>query len=280
MEGSLKSPIMGILESASNAAKSDLPCYIVDGIEYCEKCHSPRQKRLTILGSERIVNMLCTCQKEKLENEQSERKRAEEAARVNRNISIGMRDISYRKMTFESSDTDLKRERNYCEQFPKMQEMNTGLMFIGEVGTGKTFRAACIANQLLRNGYTVYMDNITSLCSELQEHFSDRQEYIRAITQNDLLVLDDIGAERRTEFMIELIYNIIDSRYRAQKPLIITSNITPAEMMKEQDIRLLRTYDRLREMCSFPIILNESSKRKAIGNSNYLKVKELLENGI
>lgn len=280
MENTLKSPLMELLEKTSSAAKSDKPCYLVDGLEYCEECHSPRQRKITFLGSEHIVNMLCRCQKEKLENEQAERKHSEEAARIKRNIILGMRDISYRKMTFENSDTELKREENYCKQFHKMQELNTGLMFIGGVGTGKTFRAACIANQLLRSGYTVYMDNITSLCSELQEHFNDRQEYIRSIAQYDLLVLDDIGAERRTEYMIELVYNIIDSRYRVQKPLIITSNIAPAEMMKEQDVRLLRTYDRLKEMCSFPIVLNENSRRKDIGNRNYLKVKELLENGI
>ena len=280
MDSSVISPLMKIIEKTSNAAKSSRPFYIVDGIEYCENCRSPRQKKISCLGSERIVNMLCKCQKAELERAEAQRRKSEEAARIERNIVTGMRDISYRKMTFENSDTELKREQNYCEQFHKMQELNTGLMFIGGVGTGKTFRAACVANQLLRSGYTVYMDNITSLCSELQEHFNDRQEYIRSISQYDLLVLDDIGAERRTEYMIELVYNIIDSRYRAQKPLIITSTITPAEMMKEQDVRLLRTYDRLKEMCSFPIVLNENSRRKDIGNRNYLKVKELLENGI
>lgn len=280
MDNSVTSPLMELLEHASNAAKSNRPFYVVDGIEYCEVCNSPRQKKITLLGNERIVNMMCQCQKEELKREEEKRRKAEEAARIEHNIISGIRDISYRKMTFENSDTELKREQNYCKQFHKMQEMNTGLMFIGGVGTGKTFRAACIANQLLKNGYTVYMDNITSLCAALQEHFNDRQEYIRNITRYDLMVLDDIGAERRTEYMIELVYNIIDSRYRAQKPLIITSNITPAEMMKEQDVRLIRTYDRLKEMCSFPIILNENSRRKNIGNSNFLKAKELLENGV
>lgn len=272
--------IIGILDNASENAKSDLPCYVVDGIEYCATCQTPRQKRITLLGKKRIVNMPCDCRKRALEAEEQERKQRDDAARIQRNISIGMRDISYRSMTFENSNIDLLRENNYCMKFKNMQDMNTGVMFLGGVGTGKTFRAACIGNQLLRHGYTVYMDNITSLCTTLQGHFKDMQDYIKAITSYDLLILDDIGAERRTEYMIELVYNIIDSRYRAKKPLIITSNLHPDEMKSAEDIRLKRTYDRLFEMCPYPIILNEDSHRRNIGNDKRLKLKELLENGI
>lgn len=282
------------LTKISENARSDDPFYIKDGIEYCRKCNSPRQKMisLTIKGEKKdiLVNMMCKCRAKEVEEEENRRKQAQQEAEIQRNISIGIKDMSYRSMTFEKSDTRLIREENYCRNFPKMQEMKVGIMFSGEAGTGKTFRAAAIGNQLLRNGYTVYMNNITAICNELWG-LKDKQQAIDNICSFELMILDDIGAERSTEYMSELVYNIIDTRYRSGKPLIITTNLKNSEIKALSNgeqingsnttpLSQSRIYSRIVEMCSYPIIVSGRNRRGDIGRSKYETVKELLENGL
>lgn len=64
-----------------------------------------------------------------------------------------------------------------------------------------------------------------------------------------LLIIDDFGMERGTEYALEQIYNIVDSRYRSRKPLIVTTNLTLDEIRHPQDTAHARIYDRLLEMC-------------------------------
>lgn len=64
-----------------------------------------------------------------------------------------------------------------------------------------------------------------------------------------LLIIDDFGMERGTEYALEQIYSIVDSRYRSQKPLIVTTNLTLDEIRHPQDTAHARIYDRLLEMC-------------------------------
>ena len=90
-----------------------------------------------------------------------------------------------------------------------------------------------------------------------------------------LLVIDDFGMERGTEYALEQIYNIIDSRYRSRKPLIVTTNLTLTELKKTQDTAHARIYDRLLELC-IPIACTGPSMRKNIGQAKLNLLKTLL----
>lgn len=61
-----------------------------------------------------------------------------------------------------------------------------------------------------------------------------------------LLIIDDFGIERGTEYALEQVYNIIDARYRSKKPLIVTTNLTLTDLKNPQDVAHARIYDRLR----------------------------------
>ncbi len=90
-----------------------------------------------------------------------------------------------------------------------------------------------------------------------------------------LLVIDDFGMERGTEYALEQIYNIIDSRYRSRKPLIVTTNLTLTELKNPQDTAHARIYDRLLELCT-PIACTGPSMRKDIGQAKLNLLKTLL----
>ena len=133
---------------------------------------------------------------------------------------------------------------------------NNAITFgVGPVGTGKTYTAACIANELLAQGVSVVM---TSLVKLIENGISDLCSRLSAI---DLLILDDLGAERSTDYALEQVYNIVDSRYRAGLPVIYTTNLTLEELKNPADMRYARIYDRVLEKC-FPVEFRGVSRRK------------------
>ena len=78
------------------------------------------------------------------------------------------------------------------------------------------------------------------------------------ISQSEmLLIIDDFGMERGTEYGLEQVYNVIDSRYRSGKPLIVTTNLTLDSLQNPQDTAHARIYDRLLEMCPYPLYRRE-----------------------
>ena len=81
--------------------------------------------------------------------------------------------------------------------------------------------------------------------------------------------------ERGTEYALKQIYNIIDSRYRSRKPLIVTTNLTLTELKNPQDTAHARIYDRLLELCT-PIACTDPSMRKDIGQAKLNLLKTLL----
>ncbi len=120
----------------------------------------------------------------------------------------------------------------------------------GEVGTGKSYFAGCIANALMEKEVSVCMTNFALILNDLAASYKDRNEYIARLCSFPLLILDDFGMERGTEYGLEQVYNVIDSRYRSRKPLIVTTNLTLEELQNPEDTAHARIYDRLVEMCA------------------------------
>lgn len=160
--------------------------------------------------------------------------------------------------------------RRYAAKFPQMRQDNRGLLLFGGVGTGKTHTAACIANELLEHGVSVVMTSLVKLIDSGAEDICSRMGSI------DLLVLDDLGAERSTDYALEQVYNIVDSRYRAGLPVIYTTNLTLEELKHPADMRYARIYDRVLERC-FPVEFRGSSRRKAGARQGFEEMKALLE---
>ena len=250
-----------------------------DGLIYCGKCHTQKQCRINILGKERIVYCLCECQKVKRDAAEEEKKRREEMLKIQRLRRMGFPDADMQRWTFDRDDGKNEKistvAHNYVNNFSEMKKRGKGLLLFGKVGTGKTFISACIANALIDKGRPCLVTNFARLVNTITGMYDGKQDYIDGLNQFDLLVIDDLASERDTEYMGEIVQNIIDSRYRAWLPLIITTNLTSDELKHPADMRKQRIYSRLFEMCvPFEVIGIDRRKQKL--RDEFSEISELL----
>lgn len=138
--------------------------------------------------------------------------------------------------------------KQYAEQFKQHLKDSRGLLYYGPVGTGKTFLAACIANAVIDLGYRVRMTNFATVANDMQSTW-EKDAYIKDLCRYDLLILDDLGAERKSEYMQEIVFNVIDARSRAHLPVIVTTNLTRPELGNPADMAYKRIYSRVLERC-------------------------------
>ena len=149
-----------------------------------------------------------------------------------------------------------------------------GLLLHGPVGTGKTFFAACVANAVVSLGYKARMTNFEQIEKTLWDS-EQKAQYMQELMRYDLLVLDDLGTERKSEYMQEIVYNVIDGRYRAGLPVIITTNLTADELTKTDEIGYSRIYDRILERCLPVKVEGKSRRRMGAGQSWQAMRKQL-----
>ena len=249
-----------------------------DGLIYCGKCHTPVQCRITFEGRERIMPCICKCQKEERERQEQRMKEEEQLLYVRRLKAAGIQERHLQDWTFASAtDTpSVQMAKRYTENWKKVKAENLGLLLWGDVGTGKSFLAACIANALLEKGVPVLMTNFSKILNQMGAMYSDeRYRYIASFNRFSLLIIDDLGIERNTEYALEQVYAVVDERYKAGLPLIITTNLTISQLRNPEDVAHARIYSRILEMCT-PVHVPGLVRRTAIGKSKQELVKEVL----
>ena len=97
-------------------------------------------------------------------------------------------------------------------------------------------------------------------------------EYINALARYELLILDDLGTERNSEYALGIVFSVIDRRYRSGRPLIVTTNLPIKQLKEETNIEKKRIYDRILEMC-VPLYVGGSSYRSDIAHEKMGKMK-------
>ena len=234
--------VNGILAAAMKANAPKPGDYMGDdGLLHCGKCHEPRQYRERDwlgTGVEKLLPVACACVREERRRREERMKMEERRRELDRMRRAGFPDAEMRKWTFAQDDGNSGKAgevaRRYVANFPRMMESGKGLLLYGNVGTGKSFLAACIANALIDRGTPCLMTNFSRIVNQLQESFDGRQRYIDGLDRFDLLVIDDLAAERDTDYMWEQIMNVVDSRYR------YVGVARPAWIVTEQDLREIR----------------------------------------
>lgn len=268
------------LEAQSMAAIQRNECdYEQDGLLYCGKCHTPKQARIEIYGTVHTPMCLCKCENERYEREKKEAETRSRMERLDRLRKEGFPDADLEGCTFDKDDGGspkiMRIAKKYAENFAEMKRMKKGLLLFGGVGTGKTFAAACVANSLIAKGIPCMVTNFSRLINTMFGMNDGRQEYIDGLNQYDLLVIDDLAAERDTEFVQETVMNIIDSRYRSGLPIIVTTNLTAQQLKNPEDIRKQRMFSRLMEMCII-VEADGDDRRKQKLKKDYVEVSKLL----
>lgn len=252
-----------------------------DGLVYCGKCGSRKQLRVKFGDKTHVVRCVCKCESKELEEKKKQEEYEEQMCRINRLKEASMMDKKYREVTFdkyevrEENKKVFEMAKKYVDRFQDMYKKNQGLLLYGPVGTGKSFTAACIGNYLLDNAKPVIMTSFVKILQDIWEN--DREaEYITILNSASLLIVDDLGTERETDYALEKVYNIIDSRVRANKPMIITSNLELNDMMECEDIRKKRIYDRILECC-YPMYVGGKSFRMMKAAQRFDEMKDFLE---
>lgn len=140
-----------------------------------------------------------------------------------------------------------------------------GLNISGSVGAGKTHIAIAILRGVVQKGYSGLYYNMVDLLKDIRATYNNdsnltEDALLEKIHQPDLLVLDDLGAEKTTEWVNDRLYLIINRRYEACKPVVVTTNLDLAELSQKVGNR---TVSRLCEIChNFPEFPNEDFRRK------------------
>jgi DNA replication protein DnaC len=261
-------------------------------IENCPVCGEPTGRIIKMLGKDFIVPRMCKCRREKLEKNKIISKGRERQIRLQQIFNNSLMTKEFKQFTFENWDHSLGNEKmynlgiKYVKSFKtKALKENLGLLIYGNPGNGKTFFSGCIANALIKQFIPVVCVSAIGLIDRIKSSFGKYgdegvQSILNCMDNADLVIIDDMGVENNTEWSRATMYQILDSRYRKKKPLIVTSNLTIAQLKRRYDrdfnTEIGRTADRLiHEMCQ-PIENTFSSIRVKKGLEKTKILREIL----
>lgn len=285
-----------VMTNITEAKPDDPQDYDKGEYRYCGKCGKPKARiKYNSKGDKLYFNVACECKsdfipmpekkaepidwKKRMEEDRirQEQERKEHAEKL-RNRAFS--DVRLKRWTFENDDRSNPHissvAEKYVQHFFDMQQRGKGLLLYGGVGTGKTYIAACIVNALVEQGISCKLTNFSRLANEwMAREFTEKQNFVDGLNTYGLLVIDDLGSERSTDFMNELIYSVIDTRHKSGKPLIVTTNLSGDNLKHPTDIHSERVFSRLFEMC-IPVEVKGTDRRKLKLRDADKDLKEML----
>jgi DNA replication protein DnaC len=226
-----------------------------------------------VLGPEDIARP-CECREGRL------RKRRSKG--VASTIPPKFRGVSFDRPPVSDMARDLEtkgavaRVRAFVDSLDENLAAGRGTWFMGDVGTGKTTLAMLISKTAIERGHSVAIYSMPKLLSRIRRTYEAEpggdsySQFFQRLVSVDLLHLDDLGAERQTDWVIEQLYSIVNERYEAERSIVYTANAKQIEPAKEGDAELeverqigRRTFSRLVEMCGDPVVIFGSDRRSS-----------------
>jgi DNA replication protein DnaC len=179
----------------------------------------------------------------------------------------------YRGVSFERPPVTqidefvVRRVRSFCEDLQENLDSGRGLWFFGSSGTGKTTLAMLISRLVLEAGRSVAIYSLPKLLGQIRRTYDAEtgeqsySEFFERLATVDLLHIDDLGAEKQTEWVLEQLYALVNERYERQKSLIVTSNLEDNELEEQLGARIV---SRLVEICGDPVFLFDQDRRQQV----------------
>lgn len=253
-----------------------------DGLIHCGICGKKKQCRVEIaLQGKKVIRtppVPCDCRQKVIDEAVKREESIERAEKLKLLRSMSLMDKKFENLYFSSlqqtkfNERPLKIAHRYVERFDLMYQKCQGMLFYGPPGTGKSYLAAAIANELMEMQKPVAMTSFVKILDKTAES----ESLVDSLNQADLLIIDDLGAERETSYALERVYNVIDSRYRANKPMLLTTNLGVEELKNSDNIQYRRIYDRILEIC-YPVEFTGPSWRRKEAGTRYNEMLKLLE---
>jgi DNA replication protein DnaC len=179
----------------------------------------------------------------------------------------------YRGVSFDRAPvTDLSSDvvrpvKSFARDVEANVREGRGLWFMGDVGTGKTTLAMLVSKAALDNGLSVAIYSVPHLLAKIRDTYDadpgerSYMDFFSRLVTVDLLHLEDLGAEKRTDWVLEQLYSLVNERYEEARALIVTTNLDFGEL--EEQIGS-RTVSRIVEMCGDPLYLYGEDRRIAL----------------
>jgi DNA replication protein DnaC len=253
-----------------------------DGLIHCGICGKKKQCRVEIvLQGKKVIRtppVPCDCRQKVIDEAVKREESIERAEKLKLLRSMSLMDKKFENLHFSSlqqtkfNERPLKIAHRYVERFDLMYQKCQGMLFYGPPGTGKSYLAAAIANELMEMQKSIIMTSFVKILDKTAES----ESLVDSLNQADLLIIDDLGAERETSYALERVYNVIDSRYRANKPMLLTTNLGVDELKNSDNIQYRRVYDRILEIC-YPVEFTGPSWRRKEAGTRYNEMLKLLE---
>jgi DNA replication protein DnaC len=183
-------------------------------------------------------------------------------------IPAKYRGVSFdRPPVTQMNEIVVRRVREYCSEIERNVASGRGLWLYGSSGTGKTTLAMLVSRTALEAGRSVAIYSLPKLLARIRRTFdaeAGEQSYadlFERLATVDLLHVDDLGAENRTEWVLEQLYALVNERYEAQRSLVVTTNLEEHELEEQIGARVV---SRLVEMCGDPLPLFDEDRRMQV----------------
>lgn len=225
--------------------------------------------KVELFGQERYMPVKCKCEIEQYEREEKQREILERKRRIEELFGFSQLGPRYQKATFENWEQRPGTQIAFREatNFVKNAEWEKGqgIVFYGPHSTGKTHLAAAIINAVIPKLVPAIFYDAPELLGKFRSTYGELAKYnestlLSAIGEADVIVLDDLGAEYLTEWAAEKIYEIVNTVYRHEKSLIVTTNLDVASGELEERIGP-RIFERIIEMCRLVEVKGWSYRR-------------------
>ena len=233
----------------------------------CPHCHQVVPKMtIHVFGMEKTVQPRCRCEVLEFERGVTEAVERKEKNEIERKFSLDNLGERFQNCRF---DTFILKEGNRkAAEMARGYAVNFGdyggesLLIWGKPGNGKSHLAAAVCHEIRAKGKIPVFQTMPELLERIRNTFNKKsheseREIMDALRECDLLVLDDIGAEKVTDWVLDVLFRIIDGRYRNKKPTMFTTNFSPTDLLyrfmpdrptAEQEIAAKRIHDRVLEV--------------------------------
>ena len=261
-----------------NSSELELPIEETKEV-VCDKHGAYQQITRSLMGVP-FRSRCPSCSKEKAEKEAAYQQKKEAQEKHMRWLSkIGDAGIPerFKTRTLETyfvNPDNAKQQRiysfcnDYAANFESIRKTGKSFLMLGTVGTGKTHLSIGVALEIMRQGYSSVFSSASKMFRAIKDTYhkgshQKESEVMAIYTQCDLLIIDEVGVQRGSEFETETFFNVINERYENMRPTIILSNLTIEEIKVFLGERV---FDRLRENGGKAFLLDWASHR---GSQNH-----------
>jgi len=225
-----------------------------DAVHICPFCsHEVPKLQLDVLGVIKVVQPRCRCEVQDFERGMTEAAEHKSKAEIERKFSISNLGARFAESRFEAFQPRSGAEnahmyaKQYAQSFPDYG--GDALLVWGDPGNGKSHLAAAVCHEVKEKGFIPVFQSVPELLERIRNTFRQQKgeserEIMDALLDCDLLVLDDVGAEKVSDWVQDILFRVIDGRYRQRRPIFYTSNLRPSELRDRLGPRI---YDRMME---------------------------------